>query len=101
MTNFSTHPRPSNVINLATDEGLAPETGTGVIDGKPERMLNVDGVIALMRDGNTPEAREAYRGYRKQKARFKRQFPELEDAELRRRALTSLMTSATSGVPAT
>jgi hypothetical protein len=77
----------ANVIALAADDDLSPESMVMELDGKPEQMLNADAVIALMRRGDTPEARAMYRSYRKVKTRLKHQFPELDDTELRGRAV--------------
>lgn len=36
-----------------------------MIDGEPERMVNMDAVIKMVRDGGTPRSRQLYRMYRR------------------------------------
>lgn len=94
MSNITTSAAAANVIAFAADADLSPESMIMELDGKPEQMLNADAVIALMRRGDTPEARAMYRSYRKVKTRLKRQFPDLEDAGLRDRAVLDALRDA-------
>ncbi len=53
-----------SVSNLH-DAELEPKTRIEMIDGEPERMVNIDGVIRMARDGGTPRSRQLYRMYRR------------------------------------
>ena len=81
----------SNIVDLAADVNLQPEFKPTVIGGEEAYLMNVDAVILLAKRTDTPEARRVYREYRKKKAMLKAANPAMSDADLRQRAITSVM----------
>lgn len=80
-----------NVFALAPDTDLKPQFTWAPIDGEPNYLMNADGVIALVRKADTPEARRIYLAYRKRKAKLKRSDPEMDDAALRQQAIMDVL----------
>jgi len=77
--------RNGPILNISPPIDLRPRTK--FIPEIGEECINMDGVIAVMKATNTPEAKAMYRAFRKRHAEIRLAHPDMEAVKAREEAV--------------